>query len=419
MSDLLKDRLNTHSNSFEGLLSLIPAKYYYDDETSNQWKKVDPEQRKQDSKSHRQAKFDHDSGSSALDEMKKREQVVVYDDFGNPISTEEEEESVAAILAAKRQGGNTDENLSKANEAKPKEPKAKAAKEPTKPKAKQPAESKPKQNAEGNKRRNSDLDAPKLAANSLKQESAADKPGIEELRKRLADRVKELKAKRKAPGTEEGSFKNREELLAARKRKLELKKKRKTGEDPSAAEANKSESILLSENEDENESEIKESSAPQIPEDVMFGKIVFKDGSRLSNDATKVEEARKAKKRNAADQLRVLEQRKQKFSELDEDKQKQIQENAKWSRAILQTEGAKLRDDEKLLKKTLKRKANKKLKSEKLWKERMYNTKKGISDREAKRNFNIQAHKEAKRLHLKGKKRKMHMKRAAASLNGK
>lgn len=33
----LKERLKTHSSAFDGLLSLIPAKYYYDDATQDQW----------------------------------------------------------------------------------------------------------------------------------------------------------------------------------------------------------------------------------------------------------------------------------------------------------------------------------------------------------------------------------------------
>lgn len=38
MSDLLEERLRANSSAFDGLMALIPAKYYYDEKTQDQWK---------------------------------------------------------------------------------------------------------------------------------------------------------------------------------------------------------------------------------------------------------------------------------------------------------------------------------------------------------------------------------------------
>jgi len=442
MSDSLKDRLSSHSNSFEGLLSLIPARYYYDDESNSQWQRKGAnrqEERKNEAIQHKQNKFDPDHGTSALDEVKRRENaareaedgdlnedgaeddgdVVVYDDYGNPIG-EQKELSVAELLKAKANGQDTGADAPK--ETKPKETKAKATKndakkeaksalktKEAKPKEVKPKEVKPKETSKDDQNGSKDTSA---ASGGEEQQPAAapaasDKSkGIEELRAKLAARVNELKTKRKAPGSDAtGAFKNREELLAARKQRLEQKKHNK-----------KPEEVVEEDNDnDDEEDETIDSDMSSIAESdpgLIFGQIQFNDGARLGKSGSAFEQQRNLKKRNAIDQLKVLEHRRTKVGKLDKDKQREIAENAKWSRAILQSEGAKVRDDEKLLRRTVKQQQNQKKRSEKEWKQRIYNVKKGISDREAKRNSNLRAHKEAKKMRLKGKKRRDHMKSA-------
>ncbi|KAK2612103.1 hypothetical protein QQS21_001833 [Conoideocrella luteorostrata] len=55
----LKDRLRDHSKAFNGLLSLIPAKMYYAEDTSDQWNKK--KQTKQEAAAARRGKLDPDS----------------------------------------------------------------------------------------------------------------------------------------------------------------------------------------------------------------------------------------------------------------------------------------------------------------------------------------------------------------------
>ncbi|KAK3321647.1 surfeit locus protein 6-domain-containing protein [Apodospora peruviana] len=55
----LQDRLREHAKAFDGLLSLIPAKMYYGEDTSDQWKKK--KQTKDQAKAAKRGKLDPDS----------------------------------------------------------------------------------------------------------------------------------------------------------------------------------------------------------------------------------------------------------------------------------------------------------------------------------------------------------------------
>ncbi|KAG4025037.1 hypothetical protein MFRU_072g00190 [Monilinia fructicola] len=66
----LQDRLREHAEAFDGLLSLIPAKYYYGEDTSDQWKKK--KQTKQQAAAARRAKLDPESAKTAKDVMDER-----------------------------------------------------------------------------------------------------------------------------------------------------------------------------------------------------------------------------------------------------------------------------------------------------------------------------------------------------------
>merc|ERR1712080_683645 len=81
MSNSLEERLKTHSAAFDGLLSLIPAKYYYDDATQDQWQQK--KKSKDELQRNKRAKLDPNANleagdyangaASAQDVMKNRE----------------------------------------------------------------------------------------------------------------------------------------------------------------------------------------------------------------------------------------------------------------------------------------------------------------------------------------------------------
>jgi len=60
-------RLRNHAQAFDGLLSLIPAKYYYGEDTSDQWQKK--KQTKEEQRNAKRAKLDPDAAKSAKDIM--------------------------------------------------------------------------------------------------------------------------------------------------------------------------------------------------------------------------------------------------------------------------------------------------------------------------------------------------------------
>ncbi|KAH8687473.1 surfeit locus protein 6-domain-containing protein [Tricladium varicosporioides] len=66
----LEERLRGHAEAFDGLLSLIPAKHYYGEDNSDQWKKK--KQTKEQAAAARRAKLDPDSAKSAKDIMDER-----------------------------------------------------------------------------------------------------------------------------------------------------------------------------------------------------------------------------------------------------------------------------------------------------------------------------------------------------------
>ncbi|KAJ5679047.1 hypothetical protein N7462_007291 [Penicillium macrosclerotiorum] len=65
--DDIEERLRSHAQAFDGLLSLIPAKYYYGDDNTDQWQRK--KQTKEQAREAKRAKLDPESGKTAKDVM--------------------------------------------------------------------------------------------------------------------------------------------------------------------------------------------------------------------------------------------------------------------------------------------------------------------------------------------------------------
>ncbi|KAL8722786.1 MAG: hypothetical protein Q9225_000798 [Loekoesia sp. 1 TL-2023] len=65
-----QDRLRSHAAAFNGLLSLIPAKLYYGEDTSDQWQRK--KQTKEEARAAKRAKLDPDNSKSAKDILDER-----------------------------------------------------------------------------------------------------------------------------------------------------------------------------------------------------------------------------------------------------------------------------------------------------------------------------------------------------------
>ncbi|PGG97157.1 hypothetical protein GX51_07463 [Blastomyces parvus] len=70
MADSIEERLRSHAQAFDGLLSLIPAKYYYGEDTTDQWQRK--KQTKEEARNAKRAKLDPDSSKTAKDVMDEK-----------------------------------------------------------------------------------------------------------------------------------------------------------------------------------------------------------------------------------------------------------------------------------------------------------------------------------------------------------
>lgn len=425
----LEERLKSNSNAFEGLLSLISAKYYDNDENkvvkkrrlsevgsgdeaaaaegdekatgfdeyNNQWKAT--KKSKEELKQNKKMKFNKDdviktgSVKAMMDNMEKHKLVTPAQKLRERLKQKQEEKN-------KREEVDDVENIEDDTMA-------------------------VVFDDEGNslnftESTNVELQENELAYNSLqeaKEKVAQDdeekklrkKKNVELLRSKLQKKISNMKTNRKALGSNvDGAPKSREHILAQRKKKQELIKQRKEEVSEEDSESSDSDSDFDID-EDIN------------AESVIYGSINFDDGSKVTSDLQRIrgktEKSANAKKgpakRDYKAQIRLLEKKKNKLASKDElDQIKEI-ENKGWQKAMLQAEGVTVRDDEKILKKALKKKEQKKRKSGVQWRERKQQVITTIAERTKRREENLRMRKENK-----GKKRKNQVK-LKKSLKGK
>lgn len=227
------------------------------------------------------------------------------------------------------------------------------------------------------------------------EEQKKKKENLAKLREKLSAKISVLKEKRKAPGSKTGVAKSRDQILEERKRKDELRRQEKL----------KRKLAALDEDEDDDEasdSDSDDDADAKQDKSVLYGNITFNDGSRVTSDLSNIRStAEKKKLKGPANNdikahLLKLEQKKHKLSHLTPEEQEKQKEKDQWQRVISQAEGVKVKDDEKLLKKALKRKEKQKLKSEIEWKERKQIVKDTVSARLKRREENLKARKDNK-----------------------
>ncbi|ROT42753.1 SURF6-domain-containing protein [Sodiomyces alkalinus F11] len=232
------------------------------------------------------------------------------------------------------------------------------------------------------------------------------------LKARLAARIAELQAARKAIGPDGKPIRTRQELIEAQRarqeqrkaHKRELRRQAKLEEERKRDEALASNSpsimspaldhLLADEDDDEGG-----------PTDYAFGRVVFNDDTRLSRDLTY--ELQQKKKKGPSDPktaLSKLQNQKKRTAALDEVKQNDIAEKEAWLIARRRAEGERIRDDEALLKKAVKRKEKQKKKTEREWKERSEGVQRAVREKQKKRDENLKKRREDKKLGRAGRK---------------
>lgn len=230
-----------------------------------------------------------------------------------------------------------------------------------------------------------------------------------ELRARLAAKISALRAARKADGPDGTPIRTRQELIESRRQKQikskahkkELWQKQKAEEDQKREEALASarNSPMLS---------FGSPGSPEQENNFSFGRVSFTDGTQMSQDLSYVKDKSGKKKGNSDPKgaLAKLEAQKKRLANLDEDKRKEVLEKETWLAARKRAEGEKVRNDESLLKKAVKRKEKVKKKSEKEWNDRIDGVKYAQKQRAQKREANIRQRKEQKQAGKGGKKGK-------------
>ncbi|KAL8767127.1 MAG: hypothetical protein Q9209_006289 [Squamulea sp. 1 TL-2023] len=93
MAETLEDRLRSHAKAFDGLLSLIPAKLYYGEDTTDQWQRK--KQTKEEARAAKLAKLDPDSFKSAKDVLDERAENAKK----RKRAEEDDESEVAGVIA--------------------------------------------------------------------------------------------------------------------------------------------------------------------------------------------------------------------------------------------------------------------------------------------------------------------------------
>lgn len=225
------------------------------------------------------------------------------------------------------------------------------------------------------------------------------------LRARLAARIETLRAARKADGPDGQPARNRTELMEARRQKEEQRKahKKELRAKARLEEDAKREAALASAR-DSPASSLMSPAIHSPDHNFSFGRVNFADGQQLSADLSHVQGApRKRGPQDAATAIAASEKKAARIAGLDSQKRADIEEKDMWLNAKKKAHGEKVRNDTNLLKKTLKRKNEQKLKSSKEWNERKEGVQKGIEMKQKKREANLQKRIDGKGQKVKGK----------------
>lgn len=404
MSQSLEERLRANSSAFDGLLALIPAKYYYDEKTQDQWKakKKTKTQSKEDKLKKLDPEQQNDETGTALDILRKREKdakpvklpgqvkfkkpvpaVVAPAPAVDPVAAvAEEEEEEEEIIERETINVIFDDE---GNEIKDSEDSEKEVEEEEEEEA--VAVSKEKEDTKN--------DEVKLQ----KQKN------LELLRAKLQTKIQTMKQKRKAPGSKvDGAPSSREAILSQRKHRQDIKQQRKSNEAENSDSDDSDDSDNSDDDMNDEDSHIakKSKKIDDINADgIIYQSIMFNDGARATFDLQRLRKSQLGKKKGPSKhdykgQLKALENRKSKFESKDElAKIKSIEKN-KWQKAMLQAEGVKMKDDEKLIKKAIKKKDAKKRKSAVEWDERKRDLETNKQEKAKRREENLKIRKENK-----------------------
>lgn len=246
------------------------------------------------------------------------------------------------------------------------------------------------------------------------------KESKEVLHKRLHDKITAFRAARKADGPDGRPAKNRAELIEARRQEQAKRKQHKK----ELRKLSKEEEARVKEEEARAKAEaelrfMRGSGSPigspgevfsrrssPDPASLNFGRVAWGDGTHLDKAGSTLNPAHKRKgPSDPRTALEVAEKKRERLAGLDGEKRADIEEKDAWLNAKKKVHGERVRDDESLLKKALKRKDDKKKKSTKQWLDRLKGVERAKEAKQKKREENLKARQEEKGVKKKKLKR--------------
>ena len=255
---------------------------------------------------------------------------------------------------------------------------------------------------------------------TVSTEKPAKRPKLEvkidqdELRARLQKRVAELRAARKADNPDGTPARTRSELIEMRRKKEEEKKKNKKALRQQAKDEERRQkeealargSPLLSPSGRSPAGAHGQSPLSDPANSFSYGRIAFDNGQAMTASLDFVIDPRKPKgSKDPHNALQIVKKKTDRLNAMDTEKRADIEEKDMWLNAKKRAQGERVVDNTSLLKKALKRKENKKKKSEKEWNERLQSVAQGQATRQKKREDNLAKRKEEKGSKGKGGKK--------------
>ncbi|OBT54799.1 hypothetical protein VE04_04125 [Pseudogymnoascus sp. 24MN13] len=432
----LQDRLRDHAKAFDGLLSLIPAKYYYGEDNSDQWKKK--KQTKEEAAAARRAKLDPDSAKSAkdvMDERAKKRKLEQLEEEGSDIEGVEKELPRQGLKQAdaknkkqkvqdkedKKPNGTAKAPADDAEAAKQARIEAKKAKVALKKeKATKKAEKQKAKKAKVAEQKVDlrDDDAEIDVEGIVAEDEVADETvegdetttGGDEMQDIEMDGIADERLVSPPRGpqptapTSPPPATDKNSWSPAARRKSNGAHTRRSFATKLASRKPPAARRSLPPYRDSPASGIM-SPAIHTAEvnNFSFGRVAFADGQQLTDDlSTLMSAPKKRGPQDPATAPHAAENKRLRLAGLDDGKRADIEEKDMWLAAKRHAHGEKVRDDGSLLKKTLKRKEKAKKKSEKEWGERKEGVAKSQAIRQKKREENLQKRKDSKG--VKGKK---------------
>ncbi|KAF9922689.1 hypothetical protein FBU30_007203 [Linnemannia zychae] len=368
--DGLEERIKAHGDSFDSLLKTIPAQYYITKELSeeeqnskyqhNKKRNAPKQEIKERTKKAKKAKLDPENNKSVMDIQSE-----MVASKGNENEDDDEDDDEDAQMQ-----DSEDDNIVEDDSEAPV-----IAKSST-------------HNFEG-----------LLAQVQTVAQTPAQAPkSIIELRAKLEERLAKLRGRRGANAEANASAKptSRQAILEARlKRKKDKKASQKLAKEKRAGNGG-SEGLIVKESATSLTGGRPSASSINDKGEVRFSKFEFEGLQKKKKGPT-----------DAHGQLKMVEAHNEKLAALqavDPEKANAMKEKDTWRKALQLAQGEKVKDDVKLLKKTIKREETFKKKSAKEWGERKSTVKKSKDLKQKKREENIKARIDAAK--NKGKKDK-------------